>query len=128
MEILIEADCLLRSVFSDLLLEITMSIKQADRDEVGGAAHEVAERVTKEQANDRHRHLEARHHETDTKALLRRQATHAERGRDGESVEPERQDEEDQREHRRTRVIGREDPSVLKASRRSAAANRGRKT
>ena len=34
MKILIQADRLLRSIFVDLLLEITMAIKQADRDEV----------------------------------------------------------------------------------------------
>src|SRR5437879_11367115 len=33
-EVLIEIDCFLQALLVDLLLEITMSIKQADRDEV----------------------------------------------------------------------------------------------
>jgi hypothetical protein len=46
--------------------------------------------VTKEQANDRHRHLEAGHHEADPEALPRWEAAYAERRGNGERVEAER--------------------------------------
>jgi hypothetical protein len=75
--------------------------EHGDCDVVGGPANEMAECVAEEQANDRHRHLEARHHEADAEARSRREPAHAERGRDGEGVEAERQDEEEQLQHGR---------------------------
>jgi len=43
--------------------------EHADRDVVGGAADQAPERVTKKEADDRHRHLEGGHQEADPEAL-----------------------------------------------------------
>jgi len=43
--------------------------KDTDRHVVGRAANQTAQRVTEEEADDRHRHLETRHQETDPEAL-----------------------------------------------------------
>ena len=79
--------------------------EDGDCDEVGGAADEMSERVPGEQADDRHCHFEAGHDQADPEALTAREPAHAERGGDGERVQSERQDEEDQLEHSRSRLI-----------------------
>ena len=69
--------------------------EHGDRDVVGGAPDEPAERAAEEQSDDGHHHLETRHHEADTEPLAWLQSACAERSRRSEGVEPERQDEKD---------------------------------
>ena len=85
--------------------------EDGDRDVLGGAADDVPERMAEQKSDDRHRHLEARHHQADAKALPLRQSAHPKRGRDRKGVEPEREDEEDQLKQSCTRLAAGVRPS-----------------
>ena len=48
--------------------------EHADRDVIGRTPNELAKRMAEEKTDERHRHLEPRHHQADTEPLLWRQS------------------------------------------------------
>src|SRR6266542_3130103 len=65
--------------------------EHGDRDVVGRVTDEMPERMTDEQTDDRHRHLEARHQQANAQALPARQSRMPSAAETANGVKPERQ-------------------------------------